>query len=69
MRRDTLFYSLFRRSPSLLFDLLPNPPSNAQSYRFDSVAVKEPKFDIDRTTHPNPLNIWQTIGKHILFYN
>ena len=47
MHRDTLFYSLFRRSPTLLFDLLPNPPSNASSYRFDSVAVKEPKFEID----------------------
>ncbi|NEP76566.1 Rpn family recombination-promoting nuclease/putative transposase, partial [Okeania sp. SIO2G5] len=47
MRRDTLFYSLFRRSPTLLFDLLPNPPANAKFYRFDSVAVKEPKFEID----------------------
>ena len=47
MRRDTLFYLLLRRSPTLLFDLLPNPPSNASSYRFDSVAVKEPKFEID----------------------
>ncbi|MEM9220316.1 MAG: Rpn family recombination-promoting nuclease/putative transposase [Cyanobacteria bacterium P01_F01_bin.150] len=47
MRRDTLFYSLFRQSPTLLFDLLPNPPANANAYRFDSVAVKEPKFEID----------------------
>ena len=30
-----------------MFDLLPNPPSNAKFYRFDSVAVKEPKFEID----------------------
>ncbi|MFM7714587.1 MAG: Rpn family recombination-promoting nuclease/putative transposase, partial [Microcystis sp.] len=33
--------------PSLLFDLLENPPDNATEYRFDSVAVKEPKFEID----------------------
>ncbi len=43
MRRDTLF----QRTPQLLFDLLPTPPKNATQYRFDSVAVKEPKFEID----------------------
>jgi predicted transposase/invertase (TIGR01784 family) len=31
----------------LLFELLTNRPINAESYRFDSVAVKEPKFEID----------------------
>jgi predicted transposase/invertase (TIGR01784 family) len=30
-----------------LFELLTNPPTNADTYRFDSVAVKEPKFEID----------------------
>ncbi len=47
MRRDAIFYSLFRQSPSLLFELLDNPPELAQQYRFESVAVKEPKFEID----------------------
>jgi predicted transposase/invertase (TIGR01784 family) len=47
MRRDTIFYTLFQRSPTLLFELLENPPSNAADYRFESVAVKEPKFEID----------------------
>lgn len=47
MRRDTIFYKLFQQSPSLLFELLANPPANADEYRFDSVAVKEPKFEID----------------------
>lgn len=47
MRRDSIFFQLFQRFPSLLFDLLEQPPSNAQNYRFDSVAVKEPKFEID----------------------
>ncbi|MEM9218848.1 MAG: Rpn family recombination-promoting nuclease/putative transposase [Cyanobacteria bacterium P01_F01_bin.150] len=47
MRRDSLFYRLFSRSPSLLFELLPSPPPDASSYRFDSVAVKEPTFTID----------------------
>jgi predicted transposase/invertase (TIGR01784 family) len=31
----------------LLFELLPIVPDNADQYRFDSVAVKEPKFEID----------------------
>jgi predicted transposase/invertase (TIGR01784 family) len=47
MRRDSIFYKLFQQSPSLLFELLTNPPDNADNYRFDSVAVKEPKFEID----------------------
>lgn len=47
MRRDSIFYALFQQSPSLLFELLDEPPPNAQTYRFDSVAVKEPKFEID----------------------
>jgi predicted transposase/invertase (TIGR01784 family) len=47
MRRDSIFYKLFQQSPTLLFELLTNPPANADEYRFDSVAVKEPKFEID----------------------
>ncbi|MDJ0617110.1 MAG: Rpn family recombination-promoting nuclease/putative transposase [Calothrix sp. MO_192.B10] len=47
MRRDSIFYKLFQQSPNLLFALLTNPPANAEAYRFDSVAVKEPKFEID----------------------
>jgi predicted transposase YdaD len=38
---------LFQNSPSILFDLLENLPDNASDYRFDSVAVKEPTFEID----------------------
>jgi predicted transposase/invertase (TIGR01784 family) len=47
MRRDSIFYKLFQQSPTLLFELLTNPPTNAEAYRFDSVAIKEPKFEID----------------------
>ncbi len=47
MKRDSLFYRLFSQSPELLFDLLDDRPNNAPQYRFDSVAVKEPKFEID----------------------
>jgi predicted transposase/invertase (TIGR01784 family) len=47
MRRDPVFYQMFQRSPTLLFDLIGQKPSRADEYRFDSVAVKEPKFEID----------------------
>jgi predicted transposase/invertase (TIGR01784 family) len=47
MRRDAIFYTLFKQSPSLLFDLLEAAPSSAAGYRFESVTVKEPTFLID----------------------
>ena len=53
MRRDSIFYKLFQQFPPLLFQLLPSPPQNADAYRFDSVAVKEPKFEIDGVFIPS----------------
>ena len=47
MRRDTIFYQLFRQSPSLLFELISQPPDNAQQYIFDSIEVKETAFRLD----------------------
>jgi predicted transposase YdaD len=47
VRRDSIFYPLFKRSPSLLFELLEEVPDTATRYRFESVAVKEPSFIID----------------------
>jgi predicted transposase/invertase (TIGR01784 family) len=47
MRRDTIFYQLFRQSPTLLFDLLSQPPENAAGYIFESIEVKEKSFRID----------------------
>ena len=46
MRRDSIFYYLFRQAPALLSELVPDPPANADACRFDSVAVKEPRFEI-----------------------
>ncbi|MEL6383138.1 MAG: Rpn family recombination-promoting nuclease/putative transposase [Cyanobacteria bacterium J06626_18] len=47
MRRGSIFYRLFQQYPALLFALLPASPANAANYTFDSVAVKEPRFEID----------------------
>jgi predicted transposase/invertase (TIGR01784 family) len=47
VKRDAIFYTLFQRFPSLLFELVDRPPMQAQRYRFESVEVKEPTFRID----------------------
>lgn len=47
MRRDAIFYTIFQRFPSLLFELIDDRPPDAQQYRFESVEVKEPTFRID----------------------
>jgi predicted transposase YdaD len=47
MRRDSIYYHLFQQIPSLLFQFVSPAPDNAADYRFDSVAVKEPTFEID----------------------
>jgi predicted transposase/invertase (TIGR01784 family) len=47
MRRDSIFYQLFRQLPTLLFELVPQAPDNAEQYTFDSVEVKETAFRID----------------------
>jgi predicted transposase/invertase (TIGR01784 family) len=55
MRRDTIFYQLFRQSPTLLFDLISQPPEDADLYTFDSVEVKETSFRMDGVfVPPNP---------------
>jgi predicted transposase/invertase (TIGR01784 family) len=47
MRRDSIFYQLFRQSPALLFELLPQPPTRAQEYIFEAIEIKETGFRID----------------------
>jgi predicted transposase/invertase (TIGR01784 family) len=47
MRRDTIFYQLFQQSPTLLFELLPQPPENAARYTFEAIEVKETAFRMD----------------------
>jgi predicted transposase/invertase (TIGR01784 family) len=56
MRRDTLFYRIFKEFPELLFQLTGNPPPNAAEYRFNSVEVKEPTFRIDGVFEPPVLD-------------
>jgi predicted transposase/invertase (TIGR01784 family) len=52
MKRDTIFYRIFQQNPTLLFDLLPTQPANAQDYTFASIEVKETSFRIDGVLLP-----------------
>jgi predicted transposase YdaD len=47
MRRDSIFYQLFRQYPALLFELLSQPPNRAAEYIFEAVEVKETAFRMD----------------------
>ncbi|BAZ12272.1 hypothetical protein NIES4071_41020 [Calothrix sp. NIES-4071] len=47
MRTDTIFYQLFQTLPSLLFELIGESPTIANSYRFSSKEVKELAFRFD----------------------
>jgi predicted transposase/invertase (TIGR01784 family) len=47
MRRDSIFYQLFRQYPALLFELLSQPPDRANEYIFEAVEVKETAFRMD----------------------
>ncbi len=47
MKRDHIFYKIFKRNPSLLFELIIEQPTGAKNYRFDSIEVKETAFRID----------------------
>jgi predicted transposase/invertase (TIGR01784 family) len=56
MKRDSIFYKIFARSPTFLFDLLPTRPADADAYQFDSVEVKETSFRIDGVFQPPDAN-------------
>ncbi|MBE9008430.1 Rpn family recombination-promoting nuclease/putative transposase [Fortiea sp. LEGE XX443] len=47
MKRDSIYYQIFKRFPTLIFELVDNRPAQAQNYRFESVEVKETAFRID----------------------
>jgi predicted transposase YdaD len=40
VRRDSIYYQIFKRFPLLLFQLVDAPPAQARHYRFESVEVK-----------------------------
>ncbi len=63
MRRDSIFYKLFKQFPGLLFELVDQPPQEAAEYQFESVEVKETAFRIDGVFLP-PAN---AVSKVVFF--
>ncbi|MBD2243011.1 DUF2887 domain-containing protein [Nostoc sp. FACHB-888] len=61
MRRDTIFYKLFKQFPGLLFELVDEPPSEAENYQFESVEVKETAFRIDGVFLPPANGVFKTV--------
>ncbi|MDZ8140500.1 MAG: Rpn family recombination-promoting nuclease/putative transposase [Nostoc sp. DedQUE04] len=61
MRRDTIFYKLFKQFPGLLFELVDEPPPEAENYQFESVEVKETAFRIDGVFLPPPDAVSKTV--------
>ena len=47
MKTDTIFYRLFQSFPSIFFELIQLPATEANNYSFDSVEVKQLSFRID----------------------
>jgi predicted transposase/invertase (TIGR01784 family) len=54
LKRDSIYYQLFKRFPALLFAIVDSPPAQASRYRFESIEVKETAFRIDSVFLPPP---------------
>jgi len=52
VKRDSIFYKIFKQCPSLLFELVEQPPLQAQDYGFESIEVKETAFRMDGVFTP-----------------
>jgi predicted transposase/invertase (TIGR01784 family) len=47
VKTDTIFYRLFQSFPSIFFELINQPPEEANAYQFSSVEIKQLSFRID----------------------
>jgi predicted transposase/invertase (TIGR01784 family) len=61
LQTDSLFFHIFKTSPSILFELLGQPASLAENYSFDSAEIKQVGFRIDGVLLPKPDAIDQTV--------
>ena len=44
MKTDSIWYNMFLKFPDIFFELIGEPTTGSQNYRFDSVEVKELSF-------------------------
>jgi predicted transposase/invertase (TIGR01784 family) len=61
LQTDSLFFHIFKTSPSILFELLGQPANLAENYSFDSVEIKQVGFRIDGVLLPKPDAVDQTV--------
>jgi predicted transposase/invertase (TIGR01784 family) len=61
LQTDSLFFHIFKTSPSILFELLGQPASLAENYSFDSIEIKQVGFRIDGVLLPKLDAIDQTV--------
>ncbi|MBD2101491.1 Rpn family recombination-promoting nuclease/putative transposase [Leptolyngbya sp. FACHB-261] len=54
MKTDSIFYRLFQALPSTFFELINQPASEASTYQFASVELKQTAFRIDGVFLPLP---------------
>jgi predicted transposase YdaD len=47
VKTDSIFYRLFNDFPNIFFELIDEPPEEADGYKFSSVEVKQTAFRID----------------------
>ncbi len=56
MKTDSIWYNMFLKFPDIFFELIGEPTTGSNSYRFDSVEVKELSFRIDGVFLPKSKN-------------
>jgi predicted transposase/invertase (TIGR01784 family) len=52
MKTDVIFYEIFREFPSIFFELLGQPETNANAYQFSSPEIKQLSFRLDGVFSP-----------------
>jgi predicted transposase/invertase (TIGR01784 family) len=61
LQTDSLFFHIFKTSPSILFELLGQPANLAENYSFDSVEIKQVGFRLDGVLLPKLDAVDQTV--------
>lgn len=61
MKTDSLFFHIFKTSPSILFELLGQPAILSENYSFGSVEIKQVGFRLDGVFLPKPSAVDQTV--------
>src|SRR5690242_11742421 len=61
VKTDALFYSLFQTFPNIFFELIGQPETDANSYQFTSIELKQQAFRLDGVFLPLTDNPNQSI--------